>query len=79
MEPGIERHDLDIDLFAFVGIELRYVCRDVEHGVHFVRIVVADLQRKLMFFGCDRGTKAQRHHQERGDQRAKHRGCPQTT
>jgi hypothetical protein len=51
MESGIEGNDL-IDLFAFVGIELRYVCGDVEHGIHFVRIVVADLQRKLMLFGC---------------------------
>jgi hypothetical protein len=47
--PGIEGNDLDIDLFAFVGIELRYVCRDVEHGVHFVRIVVAVCSASLCF------------------------------
>ncbi len=65
VEPGIERHDLNLDLFAFVRIILRHVGGDVEHRIHLGGIIVADLERELMLFGGAGLRERERHQQQR--------------
>src|SRR5205085_527066 len=75
MQAAVERHDLDFDLFALVGIVFRDIGGDVEHRVHLVAVIVADLQREPVR-PLGNGRQREEKREQRDEAKDAHRGSP---